>query len=200
MEANFIVTTKKQQKGFKGAVSKDRMTRLLRFKDIEAVNMKMEVVGPYFMENSSRWKVNLDIISMVIAWGLEIGDDIETVKWAATSLFDDDFIEGLDSILEWVVPGVGFDYSEGFEEAKDTDVFGIVSFVRWIGKVDKKAYVLERAWAWDKLKGIILSHEREDNELTWAWPKVIPKGRRSGIRKRRAVDASFTDDNGFVFV
>lgn len=54
MEANFTVTTKKQQKGFKGVVSRDRMSRLLRFKDAEMVNTVMEVVGPFFMENVSR--------------------------------------------------------------------------------------------------------------------------------------------------
>lgn len=140
--------------------------------------------------------MNLDIISMVIAWGLESGDNTDTIKWAVTSIFEDAMLEGLDSILEWAVPGVGFDYLEGFVEAKDADEFGIVSFVRWIGKVDKEAYVLERARAWENVKRIILRHEKEDIELTRAWPEAFPKGKRSGVRKRRAFEANFTDDAG----
>lgn len=137
MEANFTVTTKKQQKGFKGAMSRDIMSGLLRFKEEEMINMVLKVVGPFFMENVPRWKVNLDIISMVIAYGLEIGENIDTVKWAKTSIFDEAMLEVLNSILEWTVPGVGFDYSEGFVDAKDANEFDLVSFVHWIGKVDK---------------------------------------------------------------
>lgn len=62
------------------------MQGLLRFKEDEAVNATLGVLGPYFMK-SMRWKDNLDIISMIIAWGLEIGEDIEMVKWVVTSIF-----------------------------------------------------------------------------------------------------------------
>lgn len=145
-----------------------------------------------------QWKVNLDIISMIIAWGLEIGEDIEMVKWAITLIFEDEMLEGLDSILEWVVLGVGLDYSEGFEDVRDADEFGTVSFISLVGKVDKEAYVLERAQASERLKGIILHHEREDNELTRAWLKEIPRGRRTKIRRRRVTGASFLVAVGFV--
>lgn len=37
-------------------------------------------------------------------------------------------LEGLDSILEWFVPGVGLDYSEGFEDIRDADEFGILLY------------------------------------------------------------------------
>lgn len=41
MQANFTVSTRKQQKGFKGPVSKERMLGLLCFKEAEVVNVAL---------------------------------------------------------------------------------------------------------------------------------------------------------------
>lgn len=66
---------------------------------------------------------------MVVAWGLELGDTMKNVKWVVCSIIDYEWLIGLDSFLEWVVLGVGFDVSEGIEDPMSMKVYELILFI-----------------------------------------------------------------------
>lgn len=74
---------------------------------------------------------------MVVAWGLELNVSMEEVDFMMQSLFDNNLLSGLDSILEWSVSGIGFDFSECFKDENKGRWFGYIPFLRWEAKVDK---------------------------------------------------------------
>ena len=59
---------------------------------------------------------NLDVIAMVVALGLELNNTTKEVGYVARSLFEEDMLGGLDSILEWYVPSIGLDFTKCFED------------------------------------------------------------------------------------
>ena len=48
----------------------------------------------------------LDVISMDITWGLELGDTTQTIIWVVESLFESGLLLLLDHILEWAMPSL----------------------------------------------------------------------------------------------
>lgn len=74
MEATFFVDTKKQCNGFKGPVKRERLQCLLKYKDEAIIDVVVGVMGKKFIEMKYKWRVNMDIISIIITWGLEISE------------------------------------------------------------------------------------------------------------------------------
>ena len=68
---------------------------------------------------------------MVVAWGLELNKSTKEVRYVAKTLFAEDMLVGLDSILEWSVPGIGSDFVECFEDEDEGRQFGYILFLRW---------------------------------------------------------------------
>ena len=53
---------------------------------------------------------------MVLAWGLELEVEEDTVKHVMNFLLDGGILLGMDSILEWVAPKRGTNISECYED------------------------------------------------------------------------------------
>ena len=62
---------------------------------------------------------------------MDIARPIEVVEWVTKSLFHDDLIVGIDSLLEWAWSGQGFDHSECFENIEEGRARGKFGFVWW---------------------------------------------------------------------
>lgn len=69
--------------------------------------------GKYFEGIKHRYKTRMDVYSLVMVWGLECGDDMGTVRRIMDALVPSEYLGELDSLLEWVVTGAGFDIGEG---------------------------------------------------------------------------------------
>ncbi|GLJ11229.1 hypothetical protein SUGI_0147830 [Cryptomeria japonica] len=57
----------------------------------------------------------MDVYSLVMAWGLESGDDTGMVRRILKALVPSDYLGELVSLLEWAILGVGFDIGEGVQ-------------------------------------------------------------------------------------
>ncbi|XP_057849525.1 uncharacterized protein LOC131060359 [Cryptomeria japonica] len=53
---------------------------------------------------------------MVVTWGLELGEATKNIKWVVCAILDDEWLVGLDSILEWMITGEKFDVHEGIKD------------------------------------------------------------------------------------
>lgn len=73
------------------------------------IHLTKLLLGDIFLDAKHRYRTKKDIVTMVVVWGLELGDTIDNVLWVVRSIVDDEWLVGLNSILEWVVPSVGFD-------------------------------------------------------------------------------------------
>ncbi|GLJ15357.1 hypothetical protein SUGI_0251870 [Cryptomeria japonica] len=58
--------------------------------------------------------MNMDVYSLIMAWGLDLGESEEMVK-VMESIVHRDYLNGMDSILEWEISGVGFHVREEIE-------------------------------------------------------------------------------------
>lgn len=74
------------------------------------------------------YRPNMDVYSLMVVWGLEFEDSIDTVKMVMKALVPEEFLLGMDSIFEWVVPGEGFDVVEG---TNGDILVNNLPFVRW---------------------------------------------------------------------
>ena len=80
MEAVFRVDLEKQFKAFKGPMNRKRVKGLIKIKNEEMISIDMGVIGAQFQERAIKRHTNLDVISILIAWGLEINWSIKEVK------------------------------------------------------------------------------------------------------------------------
>ena len=121
---------------------------------------------------------NLDVIVMVVAWGLELSNPIEEVGYVARSLFVEDMLGGLDSILEWSIPGIGSDLSECFEDEDEGMCYGYIPFLRWRAKVDKPSLYKVAKDSWENLQEELNQVVGKDAQSTNEWAN-FPCQRRS---------------------
>lgn len=62
----------------------------------------------------SHWyRTNMEVYSLIMAWACEFKPEVEKVKLTLVKLIDQEFLINLDSILEWVVLGIGIQIKEG---------------------------------------------------------------------------------------
>ena len=99
MEATFVLDSNREMKAFKGPVSRERMKGLLKIKMKAMVEAGLQMVGLQFQKREIKWCSNLDIIAMVIAWGLDLNKMIEEVRYVEKMLFVEDMLGGSDYIL-----------------------------------------------------------------------------------------------------
>ena len=100
MEATFSLDSNREMKAFKGPMTKERMRGLLKIKLEALVEVVLLVLGSQFQEREVKRCSNLDIISMVIAWGLELSKPVDEVRFVEKTLFTEDMLGGLDFILD----------------------------------------------------------------------------------------------------
>ena len=111
MEAYFTVSTKLQQKSMLGPISKRTLKGLLKIHTRKTVNIVIGVLRSKLEENW-KWKINLDITSMVLARGLQFERE-DTLKLVMFHLFDEGMLLGTNHILEWIILGWLTDISQG---------------------------------------------------------------------------------------
>lgn len=114
MEANFPLYTDRPHASFFGLITSLRLKRLFKVKDDEFIHIMESLFGEVFLDARHRYCLNMDVVTMVMAWGLELGDSTKNAAWVVRTILDDEWLVGLNSILEWVIPGAGFDVSECF--------------------------------------------------------------------------------------
>ena len=122
-----------------------------------------DTLGPLFQDSEHRWKVQVDIAAMTMAWGLEIGEHERVVEWVMKELFEEELIPNMEAWLEWAHPGWAFNFSEGYAEEEEGREKGFVPFVNWPrGYKEKEAYVNERRAAWNALKNAIMEGKAQN--------------------------------------
>ena len=73
----------------------------------------------------------MDIVAMIMAWGLQVGEHEQVVGWVMRELFEEELISNMDALLEWAHPGWAFDFSEGYEDEEEGREKGVFPFVNW---------------------------------------------------------------------
>ncbi|XP_059068618.1 uncharacterized protein LOC131859102 [Cryptomeria japonica] len=99
MEATFTFQMQKQEKAFYGPVENQRLKLLLKCLSKEVIRAVQGTLGYFFQQATHRWKCNVDIAMMILAWGLELGIVEEDIHWVMNYLFEHELISGMDSIL-----------------------------------------------------------------------------------------------------
>lgn len=84
-----------------------------------------------FDDLKHRYRMNMDIYSLIMAWGLDLGESIELVKKVMKTLVYEDYLEDMNSLLEWATPGVGMDISEGIDNDEEEETEKCIPFVKW---------------------------------------------------------------------
>lgn len=135
MEANFPFNTDMPDAAFFGLVSSLRMKRLFKLKDDEFIHIMESFFGEVFLEAKHKFLLNMDVVTMVVAWGLELGDSIENVEWVVWAILDYEWLVGLNSSLEWAIPGADFYFSECFEDQRMADLHELVPLYAMADKI-----------------------------------------------------------------
>lgn len=110
------------------------------------------ILGKGFRDLKHSYRTNMDVYSLIIVWGLDLGETVETVKRVMEAIVHSDFLEGMDSIMEWAIPGEGLDVREGIESAESDEVEKCISFVRWLEGRLKARWREEDKRGWEALK------------------------------------------------
>ena len=119
MEATFTFKMQRQQKVLYDPIQNQSLRLLLKCPTQGVVEAVKETMGELFQNSTHHWKIKIDIVAMIMAWGLELDFPLEEVEWVMKMLFLVDLIFEVESLLEWAWPGHGFDYSECFENEEE---------------------------------------------------------------------------------
>ncbi|GLJ39321.1 hypothetical protein SUGI_0802560 [Cryptomeria japonica] len=130
----------------------------------------------------------MDVYSLVMAWGLESGEDMEMVRSAMEALVPNDYLGELDSLLEWTIPNVGFYVGEGVNHEGDGIKKAIIPFLRWAPGQCKSHHRLEARRGWEALKLLIQIKELE--AVIEQAKAEEAEARRRTLRLRRAKTGS----------
>lgn len=84
-----------------------------------------------------------------------MGESIEVVKKVMKALVHENYLEGMGSLLEWEILGVGMDISEGIESEEDEEIEKCVPFVKWPEGKHKAKWREGVAHGWEALKLIV---------------------------------------------
>lgn len=113
MEANFTLRIEKKLVSFMGTVSDKRMQGLFKYKEEKLWSAVCLMLGEDLSHIRFRYKTNMEVYSLIMAWACEFKPETEKIKLMLTKLIDEDYLINLDSILEWVVPQTGICIWEG---------------------------------------------------------------------------------------
>lgn len=73
-----------------------------------------------------QYRTNMEMYSLIPAWGLEFEDTVDKVQQVLKELIVEEYLDGLEYVLEWVVSGVGINISECMVEPGNP-----IPFVHW---------------------------------------------------------------------
>lgn len=64
-----------------------------------------------------RFHTNMEIYSLIMAWGLDLGETVKIVRKVMEAIVHSDYLEGMESILGWFILGVVLDVHIGLVTA-----------------------------------------------------------------------------------
>ena len=109
---------------------------------------------------------------------------MEEVDWVM-KMFSADLIVGIDSLLEWVWLGKGFEYSECFENIEEGRKHGKFGLVWWPTGVEKGTYKAKIKVAWAKfVEEIGKFNERKGRKVLGFLITYLKQQRSVGNRTR----------------
>lgn len=129
MEAGFTLHSKRQLNLFYGYATEQRLEGLFMFMDEWLMQSVRLIMGESFGSLIHRYKKNIDIYSLIMAWDLDLGEQVETIREVMRTIVPKDFLDGLDSMFKWVIPDVGMGLREGNEDEKRDSGGGVVPFI-----------------------------------------------------------------------
>lgn len=88
------------------------------------------ILGKDFGDLRRRYQTNMDVYSLIMAWGLDLGETVKTVTRVMEAIVHRDFLDGIYSILEWAIPREGLDVREGIDDGEHEEFEKCIPFVR----------------------------------------------------------------------
>lgn len=124
----------------------------------------MEVLlSKYFLAIEHRYLTNIDRVSMVAKWGLEVGKK-EEVEWVLKGRVDGDYLLGLQSVLGRAVLGVGFLCVEAMKGSEEEVPQQLMLFLRWPKGMNKDERRPKTYIKWGSLNLFLRDKEREQSK------------------------------------
>lgn len=151
-EATFTLYTSHQQLAFVGKVSKKRLKCIFKHDKEELIQIIMMLLGDYFLKTMHKYKTNVDVVTMVLAWGLELGERKDVLVEVLRLCVEDDWLGGLMELLQMTMSGVGFNVGEGLDINGIQELRELVPYMRWPFGLDRDERRAEAMIAWDSLK------------------------------------------------
>lgn len=96
--------------------------------------------------------MNMDVYSLIMVWGLDVGEPVEVVKKMMETIVHSDYLNDMDLILEWAILGVGIDVRECFAEASHERFRKPLSFIQWPTNCGREHCWAEAKQGWKALK------------------------------------------------
>lgn len=112
-----------------------------------------------------------------MAWGLEVGENVETVRFVMISLFLNVLIDGPNFLLEYAQQGKGFDNSNYFVNKIEIENNCVFPFVRWPMAIDIEIYKKDIKNQWVNLCKEIRQYKQFEGGSIF--PVVFPQYARS---------------------
>lgn len=149
METSFTLKTEKLVP-FVGRLTDRQLQGLFLFKDERLVEAVKLIMGEAIAHIGHKYKTNMEIYSLIAAWGLELEDSVDKVKKILRALISEKYVLGMDSIFEWAIPGVGIDVCKGVEAPVN-----YIPFVRWQEDEMKVRFKALAKRGWEALKTFV---------------------------------------------
>ena len=92
MEVTLTLLSCRQQATIFGPVLFQKLKWLFNFRDREFVDVVMEFIGGDFVYVKHRYKSNMDVISMLLAWVLKLAESVEVIKWVMQLIVEVDMM------------------------------------------------------------------------------------------------------------
>lgn len=139
-------------------MTKKQLRDLFKFEDPIFLQIIEILLGEKCLQIEHQYHTNIDIVSMVVAWGLELGK--EEMSWVMERCMDVYQLYSLTSILARAQSNAGF-LLEGDDAIQDADLrHPLQPFVRWNISACHEERHTEALIAWDEL--IVFLHEEAE--------------------------------------
>lgn len=104
---------------FRGPFPPKKLEKMFLTKDPLLLKAIQLVLGEGVAVIGHHYRCREDIYSLLMAWGLEMGHTVEEVRKVLQRIIPGEYLLNLESLLEWAVPGWGFNLAEGIPEENE---------------------------------------------------------------------------------
>lgn len=116
---------------FMGKASVQRIRGLFLYKEEKVVQVVQIMLGNGFKKLTHRFRTNMDIYSLVMAWGLDLGEPVNEVRRVMKTLVHKYFLVDIERILQRAIPGVGLVKIDGMDGGGPKLVDLNHLFIKW---------------------------------------------------------------------